>query len=67
MRYPNCRVVFSTQVLAAVHNIISGKLDGEIYTNGWPSFSAVICRYSDPVCQWVHAQISSDYLQLLYC
>ena len=35
-------------MLAIVHNIISGKLKGaEIYTNGWPEFSAVVCRSDD--------------------
>ena len=28
--------------------MISGKLKGaEIYTNGWPEFSAVVCRSDD--------------------
>ena len=36
------------QMLAIVHNMISGKLKGaEIYTNGWPEFSAVVCRSDD--------------------
>ena len=35
-------------MLAIVHNMISGKLKGaEIYTNGWPEFSAVVCRSDD--------------------
>ena len=35
-------------MLSLVHNMINGKLKGaELYTNGWPEFSAVVCRCED--------------------
>ena len=39
--------------MATIHHISSGKLDGSVYTNGWPEFSAVICKYKGAFSQWV--------------
>ena len=41
------------QVIATIHHISSGKLDGSVYTNGWPEFSSVICQYRGTFSQWV--------------
>lgn len=33
------------QVIGVVHHMICGKLDGKVFTNGWPEFSSVICQH----------------------
>ena len=45
----NCNsILYFFQMLALIHNMISGKLkSAEVYTNGWPEFSAVVCRSDD--------------------
>lgn len=43
-------------MVALIHSMISGKLKGaEMYTNGWPDFSAVVCRSEDVLFHQVHA------------
>ena len=44
------------QIISAVHNIIRGKLDGKVFTNGWPDFSATVCQFGDPVFDLVGRQ-----------
>ena len=41
------------QVIATIHHISSGKVDGSVYTNGWPEFSSVVCQYKGTFSQWV--------------
>ena len=49
------------QVLATVHHINSGQLDGHVYTNGWPEFSTVVARYKEGFSQWVCGQTLPEY------
>ena len=41
------------QVLGPIHFIARGRLEGQVYTNGWPKYSAVVCQYKGTTTQWV--------------
>jgi hypothetical protein len=43
--FGNCIKTQSMQVLGTIQHIILGKLEGEVFTNGWPAFTAVICQH----------------------
>ena len=36
----------SLQLIGLAHHISRGKLQGRIYTDSWPEFSAVVCQTS---------------------
>ena len=47
--------------MATIHHISSGKLDGSVYINGWPQFSAVVCQYKGTFSQWVCGSYHDSY------
>ena len=32
------------QLIGIAHHMKQGKLEGRVYTNKWPDFTAVVCR-----------------------
>ena len=53
------------QVLATIYHIVCGRLDGKVYTNGWPEFSTVVCQYKGGFSQWVCHEVYQyhDFIQ----
>ena len=39
-------MILSVQLIAIARHISHGKLEGQVYTNGWPEFTAVVSQAS---------------------
>ena len=39
--------------MATVYHMASGRLEGNVYTNGWPNFTTVVAQYKGGFGQWV--------------